>query len=115
MGKLKGEPLFALEERGFYGLTGPYAKLQDVIERGAEAECLTPLSEQHWRVIQFVLDYHFEHHHPPVAVRIGRATGLGARRLRELFPAGVVLSVFRMAELELPHDLAGPAEPAMPN
>lgn len=115
MGKLEGEPLFALEEKGWYGLTGPYSKLQEIIEEAAIEECIAPLSVLQWRVVQYVLDYYWEHRQPPVAVRIGRAVGLGARQLRELFPAGVVLTIFRMAELDLPRDLAGPTRPALPN
>jgi sulfur relay (sulfurtransferase) DsrC/TusE family protein len=97
------------------GLDGPFGHLQGRIEHGAAAEGLGPLTADHWAVIRFVLEHRAMHGEPPIAVRIGRGTGLGARELARLFPAGVVKTVYRLAGLELPHDLAGPAPPVQWN
>lgn len=78
------------------------AGLRERIEEEAEAEGLAPLSKRQWSVIRYVLDYYWRVHEVPVAVRIGRALGLGVRQLHELFPAGAVKTTFRLAGLELP-------------
>jgi len=84
---------------------GPLAELRERIEREAEGEGLAPLEPRHWAVIRFVLDYYWRHHQAPVAVRIGRAAGLGVRALRSLFPAGAAKTVFRLAGIEMPPEL----------
>lgn len=86
-------------------LSGPFSSLQQKIERAARQDGLWPLTGVHWRVIRFFLEYHEEHGRPPVPVRIGRATGLGAHALHELFPEGVVQTICRLADLEMPADL----------
>jgi sulfur relay (sulfurtransferase) DsrC/TusE family protein len=86
-------------------LPGPFRHLQQKIESAAERDGLWPLTGAHWKVIRFFLEYHEEHGRPPVPVRIGRATGFGARELHELFPEGVVQTICRLAGLELPADL----------
>lgn len=84
---------------------GPLAELRHRIEEGAQQEGLAPLERRQWVVIRFVLDYYWRQHRAPVAVRIGRATGLGARELHRLFPAGAAKTVFRLAGIEMPPEL----------
>ena len=90
-------------------LLGPFGRTRSEIERVArEEEKLGPLNDNHWRVIQFVRAYYRDQGRPPALVRVGRATGYGVRRLGELFPCGVVKTVFRLAGLDLPLDLTMP-------
>ena len=86
-------------------LEGDLAGLRLQIEREADDEGLAPLSPRQWAVIRYVLAYYWRHHCAPVAVRIGRATGLGVRELYRLFPAGAAKTVFRLAGVELPPEL----------
>ena len=62
-----------------------------------------------------MLDYYAERKTVPAAVRIGRAARLRPRQLYELFPAGAVKTVFRMAGLDRRHDLPEPASKLLLN
>ena len=85
-------------------LDGPLTEMRQRILREAQSEGLWPLTDEHWDVIHFVLDYYWKHHQSPVAVRVGRSLGMGVRQLHTLFPCGVVKTVFRLAGIELPPD-----------
>lgn len=84
---------------------GPQADLRRHIEHEAEGEGLSPLDPRQWSVIRFVLDYYWRHHQAPVAVRIGRACGLGVKEMHHLFPAGAAKTALRLAGIEMPKDL----------
>ncbi len=75
------------------------------IETEADQEGLAPLEPRHWAVIRFVLDYYGRHQAAPLAVRIGRACGLGVRELHDLFPAGAARTALRLAGIALPTEL----------
>lgn len=92
-------------------LNGSCSDLRDMIERSAAEEGLSPLSDAHWAVISFVLEYHRAHQRVPVVVRIGRKTGLGPRQLSALFPAGAAKTVLRMAGIPLPSDPGRATDP----
>jgi sulfur relay (sulfurtransferase) DsrC/TusE family protein len=93
-------------------LRGRAARFQGRVEREAEAEGLAPLTVEHWAVIQIVLDAYMTDGTVPVAVRIGRAVGITARRLSELFPAGAAKTACRLAGLELPSDVPATRSPS---
>ncbi|MFH2008506.1 MAG: TusE/DsrC/DsvC family sulfur relay protein [bacterium] len=105
MGKSQKKPTWIHVPNGDEPLTGPMAELRERILREAENEGLTPLTDRHWAVILFVLDSYWRTGQVPVAVKIGRATGLGVRELFHLFPSGVAKTIFRLAALEMPPDL----------
>lgn len=63
---------------------------------------LGPLTDDHWRVIEFVRDYYLVHGEGPPIVKIGRATGLTSKRICELFPCGVARGAYRLAGLPRP-------------
>jgi len=75
------------------------------IIRRAIKQKVWPLTPAHWEVISFVRDYHRKTGQAAIAVRIGRATGLSCRQLHDLFPLGVIRTVFPLLELPLPVDL----------
>jgi tRNA 2-thiouridine synthesizing protein E len=61
-----------------------------------------PLSEDHWKVINFVRDYYKEYGQGPMVIKIARATGLDSKKICELFPCGVVRGAYRIAGLPRP-------------
>ena len=63
---------------------------------------LGPLTDDHWRVIEFVRDYYLTHGTGPAVVKIGKATGLTAADICRLFPCGVVRGAYRLAGLPRP-------------
>jgi len=63
---------------------------------------LGPLTEDHWRIIEFVQEYYQSHGDGPPVVRIGKALGLNPSRICELFPCGIAKGAYRLAGLPRP-------------
>lgn len=61
------------------------------------------LTDDHWKVIEFIRKYYLNCDVGPSIVKIGRATGLSPRRICELFPCGVARGAYRLAGLPKPH------------
>ncbi|MFH1574456.1 MAG: TusE/DsrC/DsvC family sulfur relay protein [Acidobacteriota bacterium] len=63
---------------------------------------LGPLTEDHWKIIEFVRGYYLKHGEGPPIVAIGKATGLASRDICRLFPCGVARGAYRLAGLPRP-------------
>lgn len=61
-----------------------------------------PLTENHWKVIDFVREYYVTTGEAPPIVKIGRATGLQSGTICSLFPCGVARGAYRLAGLPRP-------------
>ena len=59
----------------------------EVAEVLAQRVSLAPLSEEHWRVIRYVREYHAQHRVAPPIRAIAKRTRLRVSRLNELFPS----------------------------
>lgn len=90
----------ALDGQGF--LSEFCAWNRRVAENLARMNDIWPLTEEHWKVIDFVRDYYLKFAQGPVACKICRATGLSLRRLCELFPCGIVRGPYLLAGLPRP-------------
>jgi len=86
---------------------GPFGRSRVEVEEVARATRLWPVSDDHWRVIQFVRAFFRDNGRAPALVRVARACGLGLRDLERLFPRGVVKTVFELSGLDLPLDMRG--------
>lgn len=75
---------------------------REMARRLAEANDLGPLTEDHWKIIEFVRQYYLKHHEGPPVVRIGKSTGLSPTRICELFPCGIARGAYRLAGLPRP-------------
>ena len=74
------------------------AKAEELARRNK----LGPLTEDHWRVIEFVRDYYRMNGMGPPVVKIGRGTGLSPKTICTLFPCGVARGAYRLAGLPRP-------------
>ena len=63
---------------------------------------LGPLTESHWRIIDFVREYYLEHGEGPPIVKIGKAIGMTSKQVCTLFPCGVARGAYRLAGLPRP-------------
>jgi len=90
-----------LDEDGFLRELSDWnrAKAIDLAERND----LGPLTDEHWRIIEFVREYYLKHRVGPPIVKIGKATGITSSRICELFPCGVARGAYRLAGLPRPH------------
>jgi tRNA 2-thiouridine synthesizing protein E len=89
-----------LDEEGFLKSLAVWDK--PTVERLARLNQIGPLTDEHWKVLGFVRDYYLEHGIGPPVVKIGKATGLSAAAVCQLFPCGVVRGAYRLAGLPRP-------------
>lgn len=71
-------------------------------EELARRNDLAPLTEAHWRIIDYVREYYLEHRVGPPIVKIGKATGMSSKEICSLFPCGVGRGCYRLAGLPRP-------------
>jgi tRNA 2-thiouridine synthesizing protein E len=75
---------------------------REMAEDLAERNDLGPLSESHWKIIDFVRDYYQEHGEGPAVVKIGKGLGMKPSEICKLFPCGVARGAYRLAGLPRP-------------
>jgi TusE/DsrC/DsvC family sulfur relay protein len=75
---------------------------REVAEELARRNEIWPLTEEHWKVIDFLRGYYLKYAQGPVILKISRATGISVHRICELFPCGMVRGAYRIAGLPRP-------------
>ena len=68
----------------------------------AERNDLGPLTEAHWKIIDYVRAYYSNHGEGPPIVKIGKAVGMTSSQICTLFPCGVARGAYRLAGLPRP-------------
>ena len=71
-------------------------------EELAKKNDIGPLTEEHWKIIEFVKSYYESYGTGPAVVKIAKTTGMSRAEICELFPCGVVRGAFRLAGLPRP-------------
>ena len=84
-----------LDRDGYLVDTQKWTK--EVAEILAESEMPQGLSEDHWRVIDFLRQYYLEWKAAPPVRMLSRETGLSLRDLKHLFPNGLAKHACRYA------------------
>ncbi len=77
---------------------------QDLAIALAAAEGLDALGEQHWRILDFIRDYHARFGAVPMLRRVCRREGIDRQRMKRLF--GSCRSAWRIAGLPNPGEEA---------
>ncbi len=75
---------------------------REIAEELARRNNLGPLSDDHWKIIDFVKDFYQEHGRGPAVVRVAKQTGLSRKTICELFPCGIARGAYRLAGLPRP-------------
>ena len=86
-----------LDEDGF--LVDARKWTEEVAQILAQDEVPTGLTENHWIVIGYIREYYLEYRSAPPIRMIARRTGFSLRRLKELFPEGLLNTAWRYAGL----------------
>ncbi|MHC4661849.1 MAG: TusE/DsrC/DsvC family sulfur relay protein [Planctomycetota bacterium] len=68
----------------------------------AERNDLAPLTEEHWKIIEYVRDYFLATGQAPPVVKIGKALDMSHTEICDLFPCGVARGAYRLAGLPRP-------------
>jgi len=66
-----------------------------------EAE-VGPLTDEHWKVIEYVQGYYETYGSGPPVVKVHKETGLTSEDICRLFPCGMVRGAYRLAGLPRP-------------
>jgi len=80
---------------------------RDMAETLAEDHEIGPLTDDHWKVIEFVQDYYATYGSGPPIVKVHKVTGLTSEDICRLFPCGMVKGAYRLAGLPRPPGCAG--------
>ena len=68
----------------------------------AQRNNIGPLTDDHWKIIEFVKNYYEEHGGGPPIVKISKNLGFTGKYICELFPCGVAKGAYRLAGLPRP-------------
>lgn len=60
------------------------------------------LTEDHWRLINFIREYYTEFNVPPMIKKMSKATGFNLKHIYDLFPWGPIDGAIRIAGLPKP-------------
>jgi len=90
----------SLDNEGFLREMAGWSR--DIAHELARRNDLEPLTENHWKVIEFVRQYYLIYGEGPPIVKIGKATGLTSSEICSLFPCGVARGAYRLAGLPRP-------------
>jgi dissimilatory sulfite reductase related protein len=89
------------DENGFLVEMSSWSK--EIAEELARKNDLGPLTDDHWKIIEFVQYYYKTTGEAPPIVKIGKDTGFTSGYICELFPCGVAKGCYRLAGLPRPH------------
>ncbi|MHC4695426.1 MAG: TusE/DsrC/DsvC family sulfur relay protein [Planctomycetota bacterium] len=89
-----------LDEDGFLKVMSKWSR--SMAQELADKNEIGPLTEEHWRIIEFVKEYYETYRKGPPVVKIGKSTGLSNNEICGLFPCGVVKGAYRLAGLPRP-------------
>jgi tRNA 2-thiouridine synthesizing protein E len=100
-------PIFALGDQTFVTDEDGFIQEPERWDRAlAEALALTDgtgvLTEEHWRVIDYLREYWLEYGTAPMIRKLTRGSGVTLQRIYALFPAGPAAGACRIAGLPKP-------------
>ncbi len=75
---------------------------EDVAKELARRNDLGPLTEGHWKIINYVREYYVSCGQGPPIIKISKATGMSSKEICTLFPCGVGRGCYRLAGLPRP-------------
>jgi TusE/DsrC/DsvC family sulfur relay protein len=101
MAQLKvGEIFLDLDEDGF--IQQPEKWDQKVALALAETEGVTNLTEEHWKLVNYLRDYYQKFGVAPMIRKLCKETGLKLNQIYELFPSGPAKGACKVAGLPKP-------------
>jgi len=91
---------FEVDEDGF--IQDPEGWDEEVAKSLAETEEVPELTDEHWKVVQFIRDYYIEFGSAPMIRKLCKSTGCKLKRIYELFPSGPAKGACKIAGLPKP-------------
>jgi tRNA 2-thiouridine synthesizing protein E len=91
---------YDVDEDGF--LENPEVWDKNVATDFAKAEDISLLTEEHWKVIQYLRDYYLKFGVAPMVRKVCKDTGFKLNYIYELFPSGPAKGACKLAGLPKP-------------
>jgi dissimilatory sulfite reductase related protein len=89
-----------LNDEGFF--QDPQQWTPEIAAELAAADGITTLTEQHWRVIEFMRDAYFAKGTGPTVRVLGKTSGVSVKELYQLFPKGPAKMAAHIAGIPKP-------------
>lgn len=89
-----------IDEDGF--IVDPAAWNQDLVDYFAKEEHIDSLTEDHWKVINYLRDYYMKFGIAPMIRKLCKDTGFPLKEIYELFPSGPAKGACKLAGLPKP-------------
>ncbi len=96
---LKGQE-FIVDEDGF--LEDPSIWSEQVADCFAETEGISELTDEHWKVINYLNGYYKQFGIAPMVRKLCKDTGYDLKKIYELFPSGPAKGACKLAGLPKP-------------
>lgn len=91
---------YEVDEDGF--LEDPSVWTQDVANDFSGGEGVEELTEDHWKVINYLRDYYMQFGIAPMIRKLCKETGFKLNKIYELFPSGPAKGACKLAGLPKP-------------
>ncbi len=89
-----------LDEDGF--LQEPGMWNEKVAEAFAAGEGVEEMTEEHWKVVNYLREYYLKNKIAPMVRRLCKETGCNVKKIYELFPSGPAKGACKLAGLPKP-------------
>lgn len=89
-----------IDEDGF--LVDPGAWNEDIVKAFAKLEDVAELTEDHWKVINYLRDYYKQFGIAPMIRKLCKDTGFTLKQIYDLFPSGPAKGACKLAGLPKP-------------
>lgn len=96
---VKGKQI-EVDEDGF--LVDPDVWNQDIVETFAKLEEVNELTEDHWKVINYLRDYYKQFGIAPMIRKLCKDTGFTLKQIYDMFPSGPAKGACKLAGLPKP-------------
>lgn len=96
---VKGQQI-EVDEDGF--LVDPEAWSNDVVAAFAAVEDIAELTDDHWKVINYLRNYYKQFGIAPMIRKLCKETGFSLKQIYELFPSGPAKGACKLAGLPKP-------------
>ena len=96
---VKGQQI-EVDEDGF--LVDPDVWNEDIVEVFAKLEDVTELTEDHWKVINYLRDYYKQFGIAPMIRKLCKDTGFSLKQIYDMFPSGPAKGACKLAGLPKP-------------
>ncbi len=95
-----GGKALEIDEDGF--IQDPEKWDDEVAKALAETEGVSEMTDEHWKVVNYLRDYYLEFNMAPMIRKLCKQTGFPLKRIYELFPSGPAKGACKVAGLPKP-------------